>query len=162
MPLLSRRRARAFAAAGAALALAGTVVLAGCTDDAPDDAETTPPVTLIGPGADIPNDVASRADVQTDSCEPADEEGTSWTVRATATNPTDGPVVYELALRMARKSDGSVLGREALTTDPVPAGESAPIEITSTLDEPSDDINCIFVAINRVADDAGEDGGEDG
>lgn len=148
---------RSTAAGRTALALActGMLLLGGCTSDdgatpGPSPSEASPPQTLVGEGADIVNDVTARGDVTTTSCEPVDEEGTSWKVVAKATNSTDKPVTYDLAVRFAGKADGSVLGREAVSTEPVEPGKSAPIEVTSKLDSPSTEINCVFVSIART------------
>ena len=145
-----------------AVACAGTLFLAGCSgsdDDAAPKPTASPsaseeaPQTLLGEGSDIVNDVAARGDVTTASCEPADDEGATWKIVAQAKNSTDKPVTYDLAVRFAGKADGSVVGRDAVTTDVVEPGKSAPIEVETKLDAPSKDINCVFVSIARTAAD---------
>ena len=130
-----------------AAALAAGLAACGGEDPAP---EPTPPA-LIGPGSDIINDVAARQDITVASCTPDDEEGTSWTVVAEATNSTEEPVVYQIAVRFASPTDGSVLGREAHTTVPVEPGESVTFEVSSVLEEAATELNCILPAISREA-----------
>jgi hypothetical protein len=131
--------------AGVLLGLAA----AGCSasDSQPSDASSTP-VTIIGPGSDIPNNLEARSDVKLTTCEPVGDQ--QWHVVAEAVNSTDQTVRYRLALRLAEVSDGNVVGREALTSDPVEPGQSIEIDTTATIDQAAtDQINCIFVAIDR-------------
>ena len=133
----------------AAVAVLLAAALAGCSGDDGDPEEVELPQTLMGPGADIVNDVTARADVSVLSCEPDDEAGESWTVTGEATNSTDAAVVYRFAVRFASPADGSVLGREAYETAAVAPGETVSIEVTGELEEPATELNCIFAAIAR-------------
>ncbi|MDR0960372.1 MAG: FxLYD domain-containing protein [Propionibacteriaceae bacterium] len=147
--MLTRPPARIRALALAAGIGLGALVMAGCqtTLGQPEASET--PVTVIGPGSDIANNLDARADVAITTCEPTGEDG-EYKVEASVTNTTDDTVTYEMALRLADASNGNVVAREALTTDPVGPGEETTVETTLALEEPADEVNCVFVAIDRV------------
>lgn len=135
-----------------ALVTACTLALAGCSGGNSPDPEagaSATPVTVIGEGADIENQLDARSDVEVTKCKADDDEGRRWKVEATATNSTEEDVTYELALRYASAKDGSVLAREALKTEKVKPGKSTTIETASKLEKASEKVNCIFVSIAR-------------
>jgi len=123
--------------------------LGGCGSDHSAPKPSPSPTTVIGPGADITNDVQARADVRTTRC--SAEGGKRWRVVAKVTNSGKEAARYRLALRFASAKDGEVVGRKALTTGVVAAGSSTKVDSTARLTGHPKDVNCIFVAIERDA-----------
>jgi hypothetical protein len=110
-------------------------------------ATAAPPPGLHGPGSDVANVVAARPDVETLACRR--DGARHWLVVARATNPTDRPVSYRLALRVAAAADGDVVGRAEVETGAVPVGGSADLRTRVAVSRPPGKANCVFVAIDR-------------
>lgn len=143
-----------------ALALAGTLVVSGCSDDEPADEPSTAEKSesgdssVIGAGSDIPNDVEARGDVQVTSCR---RTGARVEVGYRVRNTTEEPARYELALRVASAKNGAVWGRAAIQTQSIDAGKSDKLSETVRLDlagtpkkQRASKVNCIFVAVSRA------------
>jgi hypothetical protein len=140
-------------AAGVVVAgLTGTLALAALVGSpAAVDATTAPAAAapaLQGAGSDVTNVVAARPDVETLACRRDGDR--HWLVRARATNPTDRPVGYRLALRVAGAADGDVVGRAEVETGVVPAGGATDLRTRVAVSKDLEKANCIFVAIDRV------------
>lgn len=143
---MTRRPVRRLLAA----ALVVAALASGCGGGEADRASGSPsptPSTLLGAGSDIVNDVDARPDVETLACRRA-EDG-SWLVRARTTNPTDTPVRYRLALRLAAAKDGAVLDRSVLESPVVAAGGSTVVETRAHPGRRVRKVNCVFVSVDR-------------
>ena len=133
-----------------ATALVEAALASGCGGGETERVSDSPPPTpstLLGAGSDIVNDVDARPDVETLDCRRAGD-GT-WLVRARTSNPTDTPVRYRLALRLAAAKDGAVLDRSVLESPVVAAGGSTVVEARAHLGRRVRKVNCVFVSVDR-------------